>query len=97
MIPGRQTRLTTDVVASADSIIVKTDVVRVTGSTTINTITAPLMLDRDGVFLVLIPVDGSVALGTGGNILIGITAVINRAVFLVYSATTGKWYINSGV
>jgi len=48
-------------------------------------------------FLMLIPVDGSVVLGTSGNILIGITAVVNRVVFMVYSRATAKWYINSGV
>jgi hypothetical protein len=97
MLPGRQSKLSVEKIASADSIIVRTDVVKVTGSTTVNTITTPLMLDRDGVIIVFIPVDGSVALGTGGNILVGITAVINRAVILVWDAVVGKWYISSGV
>jgi hypothetical protein len=97
MIPGVQSKLSSEVVASASSITVKSDIVKVTGSTAINTILSPLMLDRGGLFLVLIPVDGTVVLGTSGNILVGISAVINRAVFLVYDAVVGKWYINSGV
>lgn len=97
MIPGRISKTESEVVASASSIIVRTDVVKVTGSTQINTITSPLMLDRGGLLLVLIPVDGSVVLGTSGNILVGITAAQNRAVFLVWDAVVGKWYINSGV
>lgn len=95
MIPGTVSKLSESVVASADSIVVKTDMVRITGSTAINTILSPLM--GSGVMVILIPVDGSVVLGTSGNILIGITAVINRAVWLVWNKTAGKWYINSGV
>ena len=96
MIPGLQTRLSEEVVASAASINVQSDVVRITGSTQINTIN-PMITVGFNVFLVLIPVDGSIILGTSGNILIGITAVINRAVFMVFDKITGKWYINSGV
>jgi len=97
MIPGAISKTSNEVVASASSIVVKSDVVKVTGSTTINTITSPLMLDRGGILLILIPVDGAVTLGTSGNILVGITAAQNRAVFLVWDAVVGKWYINSGV
>jgi hypothetical protein len=95
MIPGSQSKLTESVVASADSIVVKTDMARITGSTAINTISTPLM--GSGSMIVLIPVDGAVALGTSGNILIGITMAINRAVWLVWNKTAAKWYINSGV
>jgi len=95
MIPGVQSKLSESVVASADSIMVKTDVVRVTGSTAINTILSPLM--GSGMMVILIPTDGAVALGTSGNILVGITMAQNRAVWLVWNKTAGKWYINSGV
>ena len=96
MFPG--TKLTLGTVASAASIIVKSDIVKVTGTTQINTITSPLFLSaQGGLGVILIPVDGSVVLGTSGNILVGITAVINRAVFMTYDTVVGKWYINSGV
>lgn len=95
MIPGTQSKVTESVVASATSITVKTDVVRITGSTTINTILSPLM--GSGMMVILIPVDGAVALGTSGNILVGITMAQNRAVWLVWNKTAAKWYINSGV
>ena len=95
MIPGQQSKLSEAIVASAATIVVKTDIVSVTGSTQIDTILAPLM--GSNVFLVLVPVDGSVVLSTAGNILVGITAVINRAVFMVWNKRVGKWYINSGV
>ena len=95
MIPGLQSKVSVSTVASATSIVVKTDVAKVTGSTQIETILSPLM--GINMMIVLIPVDGSVVLGTSGNILVGITAVVNRAVWLVWDKTVGKWYINSGV
>lgn len=95
MIPGTTSKLSESTVASAATITAKSDVVKVTGTTQIDTITP--RTGGFGQFLVLIPVDGSVILSTSGNINIGITAVINRAVFLVFVKSTGKWYINSGV
>jgi len=95
MIPGRVSKLSEEVVASASSIVVHSDLVRITGSTTINTIDVP-----DGGFsktITLVPVDGAVALGTSGNILVGITMAQNRAVTLTYSKLAGKWYIENGV
>lgn len=95
MIPGLQSKMSESVVASADNIEVLTDMARITGSTTINTIRSPLY--ASGMMLVLIPVDGAVTLGTGGNIMVGIAMAQNRAVWLVYNKVAGKWYINSGV
>lgn len=96
MIPGITSKLSQSTVASAASIDAKSDVVLVTGSTQINTIN-PYFGGGFGGLLILIPTDGSIVLGTSGNILIGITAVINRAVYLNYVKSTAKWYINSGV
>jgi hypothetical protein len=95
MIPGSQSKMSESVVASADSIFAKSDIVRVTGSTTINTILSPLM--GSPMMVVLIPTDGAVTLGTAGNILVGIAMAQNRAVWLVWSKAVAKWYINSGV
>lgn len=96
MIPGSVSKLTESTVASAASVTAKTDVVKLTGTTQVNTI-VPGLGTAQGQFLVLVPADGSVVLGTTGNISVGITAVINRAVFLVYVKSLGKWIINSGV
>lgn len=95
MIPGTVSKVSESTVASAASINALSDVVKVTGTTTIDTILPHT--GGFGQFLVLIPVDGTVTLSTAGNILIGIAAVINRAVFMVFLRSTGKWYINSGV
>ena len=95
MIPGTTSKLSESTVESAASISAKTDIVLVTGTTTINTIIPNFGGGFSG-FLVLVPTAG-VALGTSGNILVGITAAVNRAVFLVYVKSLGKWVINSGV
>ena len=95
MIPGMQSKLSEAIVASAATITVKTDIVALTGTTQVDTILAPLM--GSNTMVILTPVDGSVILSTAGNILVGITAVINRAVWLVWNKRVGKWYINSGV
>jgi len=95
MIPGSTSKLSESTVASAASISAKTDIVIVTGATQVNTI-IPNFGGGFGGFLVLVPTTGLV-LGTSGNILVGITAAVNRAVFLVYVRSLGKWVINSGV
>lgn len=96
MIPGSVSKLTEAAVASAATITAKADLVRVSGSTTINTI-IPGLGTAQGQFLILVPTDGAVTLGTSGNILVGIAMAQNRAVFLAFSKPLGKWLINSGV
>jgi hypothetical protein len=96
MIPGTVSRLTESTIASADKITVKTDVVKVTGSTAVNTI-LPGLGTAQSQFLILIPVTGALTLGTSGNILVGLAAAVNRAVYLTYIRSLGKWVINSGV
>lgn len=97
MIPGTTSKMSESTVASAATITAKTDIVKVTGTTGVNTINPNFGGGQFSGLCVLIPVDGSVVLGTSGNILIGITAVVNRAVFLVYVKSLAKWVINSGV
>jgi hypothetical protein len=96
MIPGTTSKLSESTVASAASISAKTDIVKVTGSTTINTILPNFGGGFSGL-LILIPVDGAITLGTSGNINVGLAAVINRAVWMVFVRSLGKWIINSGV
>jgi len=96
MIPGSVSKLTESTVPSAATITVKTDIVKVTGSTQINTI-LPGLGSAQSQFLVLVPVNGPIVLGASGNIAVGITAAVNRAVFMVYVRSQGTWCINSGV
>lgn len=96
MIPGSVSKMTEATLPSAAQITARTDVVKLTGAVQVNTI-LPGLGTAQSQFLVLVPVDGAVVLGTSGNILVGITAAQNRAVFLVYVRTLAKWVINSGV
>jgi hypothetical protein len=96
MIPGTVSKLSETTVASAASIEANADVVKVTGSTQINTI-QPGLGPGQSQFLVLVPIDGAITLGTTGNILVGIAAAQNRAVFLVFVRSMNKWLVNSGV
>jgi hypothetical protein len=96
MIPGSVSKLVEQSVASAATITAKADIVKVSGTTQINTI-IPGLGTSHGQFLVSVPTDGAVTLGTSGNILVGIAAAQNRAVFLVFVKSLGKWLINSGV
>jgi hypothetical protein len=97
MIPGTTTKLTESTVASADVISAKTDIIIVTGATAINTILPNFGGGVASGLTILIPTTGSIVLGTAGNILVGITAVQNRAVGMTYVKSLGKWVINSGV
>jgi len=97
MIPGTTSKLSESTVASAAIISAKTDIVLVTGTTAINTI-LPNFGGGFGGFLVLIPTNAAgVTLGTSGNILVGVAAAQNRALFMVFVRSLGKWIINSGV
>lgn len=96
MIPGSVSKVSETTIASAASIRATADVCKITGSTQINTI-IPGLGTGQSQFLILVPIDGSIILGTSGNINVGITAVINRAVFMVFLRSLGKWIINSGV
>lgn len=92
MIPGTVSKVSEQTVASAATITAKADVVKVTGTTTINTI-IPGLGTAVGQLLILIPTDGAVTLGTSGNILVGLATSQNRACFLVYVKSLGKWVI----
>ena len=96
MFPGLVSKLSRSVQASATTIDAKSDIVIVTGTTTIQTI-KPYSEGVAGQMVVLIPTDGGVALGTSGNIAVGITMAQNRATPLFYDKVLGKWYIDNGV
>jgi hypothetical protein len=98
MIPGRVARLSEEVRASATSIgPVTSDVVKVTGSTQVETILPAFGGQVYGQQIILIPTNGSLVLGASGNILVGITAAQNRGVWMAFVPSLGKWVINSGV
>ena len=91
MIPGLTTKLSEEVIASAATIAPKTDLVRVTGTTNIATITPAFGGGFSGILFV-VPVDGTVNTVTTGNILVAVAMPVNRATLLVYSKVANKWY-----
>lgn len=98
MIPGYgASKLREEVVASAATIEVNADLVRLSGSTQINTINSKLMLNRGGLLIFLVATDGAITLGTSGNILVGQSLAQNRLYTLAYSSAAAKWYIHGVV
>ena len=96
MIPGSVSKLSESTVASASTITAKADILYVTGSTAVNTI-LPGLGTAQSQLVILVPTDGALTLGTSGNILIGLAAVQNRCVFMVWSKKLQKWLIENGV
>lgn len=93
MFPGSSTKLSESTLASATSISPKTDLVNLTGSTQVDTIVPPLSGGRNAAILFVVPKDGNLVFGTGGNILVGATVAQNRVCMLVWSQLNTKWSI----
>lgn len=90
MIPGMTSKLSRSVVASAAVINADSDIIELSGTTTIDTI-----LPSAGGFSTiafLIPVAGSITLSVSGNIAKTVVMVQNQVTVLIYSKGTGKWY-----
>jgi hypothetical protein len=85
------TQASAPTVASAATITPTTPILFVSGTTQINTITAPAPISANGGQITLIPT-GLWTTGTTGNIAIASTAVVSRALIMTYDATTTKWY-----
>ena len=81
-------------VASATTIAPTKSVIRVTGSTTIQTITVPSVFQSyTGAQLVIIPDTGATwATNTSGNIAVASTAVVAKPLIMIYDANVSKWY-----
>jgi len=91
MIPGITTKLSEDTVASATTMVVRTDLVRVTGSTSVTNILAQFGGGFSGICF-LVPVDGAITLNTGGNIIKSVILPQNQVTVMVYSKKFGVWY-----
>ena len=77
-------------IASAATISPVTPVAFISGTTAINTIVVPPSFQGGGQ-ITLIPT-GLWTTGTSGNIALGSTAVVNKALILTWDAVTAKWY-----
>jgi hypothetical protein len=96
VIPGTTTKLSESTLASAATISPKTDIVLLTGTTTINNIIPTFGGGFSG-FVIIVPTAGGITLGTSGNILVGLAAAQNRALMLVFVRSLQKWVIENGV
>lgn len=94
MIPGLTTKLSEAVLASADTIYPKTDLILVSGTTSISTITPAFGGGFSGILL-LVPTDGNVATTTTGNVGVAVTMLQNKVTVLAYSKTNAKWYTHA--
>jgi hypothetical protein len=91
MFPGTQTKLSEETVASAATIDVKADLVKLTGTTSIATIRPVFGGGFSGVIMV-VPTGGNVATLTTGNISLAVTMPDERVTVLVYSKENDTWY-----
>lgn len=78
-------------IASATTIAPTTPIVFISGTTAIVNITAPAPIASGGGRITLIPT-GAFTWTAAGNIAILGTAVVSRALDMVYDVTTAKWY-----
>ena len=93
MFPGLTSKLSESVVASATTINVKTDFVRITGAVQIETIVPNFGGGFSGVLF--IASTSGLTLGAAGNIFAGDALVANRLYVLVFSKLQNKWYISA--
>lgn len=78
-------------IASATTIAPTTQIVIISGTAAIDTITAPSPISLGGGQITLIPT-GAFTTTTAGNIALASTAVVSKALIMTYDATTTKWY-----
>jgi len=91
MIPGLTTKLSEELITTAATIKPMTDLVRLTGTTSIATIVPAFGGGFSGI-LVIVPTGGAVATLTTGNISLAVTMPDKRATVLVYSKKDALWY-----
>lgn len=92
MIPGYgSTRLREEIIASAATITVKCDLVRLTGTTQVDNILSPISMGRDAIMIAIYTPDAGVVLSAAGNIAVSQTLATNRLYFYVFSVLAAKW------
>ena len=78
-------------IASAATIAPTTSIVFISGTAAVVTITAPTPIASGGGRITLIPT-GAFTWTTADNIAVAGTAVVSRALDMIYDVTTTKWY-----
>lgn len=90
MIPGITTKLSESTVASTTTVTVKTDFVKMTGTTTLATIIGQFGGGFSGIVFIF-PSDGAIATTTTGNIQTAVTMPQNKVSTLIFSKALNKW------
>ena len=93
MIPGYgSTRLSEQVIASAASITVKADLIRLTGTTQVDNILGPpTNMGRDASMIFIYTPDAGVTISAAGNVAVSIALVTNRVYCYIFSFLAAKW------
>lgn len=93
MYPGATTRLSRRTLASAATIVADKDLLVLTGTTSIDTITprTPNILGMCQILYIL-PTGGNVATTTSGNINAVVTMTDDKISMLIYEPTLAKWF-----
>lgn len=92
MIPGYgASRVREESVASAATIVVKADLIRLTGTTQVDTILAPQNVGRDGVLIFLYTNGAGLTVSAAGNVAVSQALTTNRLYAYIFSTLAGKW------
>jgi hypothetical protein len=91
MIPGTTSKLSESLIASTTTITVKTDLVRLSGSTAIATINDQFGGGFGGILFIM-PTASTIATTTAGNIAKVVSMPSLQVTVFVYSKATGLWY-----
>jgi hypothetical protein len=92
MIPGYgSSRLREEEIASAATIVVKADLVRITGTTQIDNIFSPVNMGRDGVLIFVYTSGAGVTISAAGNVAVSQALVTNRLYVYAFSNLAAKW------
>lgn len=92
MIPGYgPSRLREEVVASAATILIKGDLIRLTGSTQVDNMFTPMNMGIGGVLVFIYASDGAVTLSAAGNIAVSQSLAQNRLYTYAWSSVAQKW------
>lgn len=92
MIPGYgPSKAREEVVASTTSITVKSDLVRLTGTTQVDNIFCPVLMGRDSALVFIYTPDAGVTISAAGNVAVSQALVTNRLYAYMFSSIANKW------
>ena len=92
MIPGYgSSRMREDVVASAATILLRGDLIRLTGTTTVDNMFSPVNMGRDGLLVFIYTPDAGVQISAAGNVAVLQNLATNRLYAYAFSNIAGKW------